>query len=533
MPRFFRQLLDLPLGRTKGGGPNLVFRGLAQPLPPPADGDAAIAQALYRGTFTFAGMTVECQPSEVFSVGPPNEAWDEALTGFSWLTHLAAPDLALYRAFARNLVQCYAVSRRRSSFTASAHRLVALARHAGFLLSGASAGFETFYMELAARETRRFAAATPRTVPVQLLQAVALLNAGLAFRGGESLRDEALGLCAALTPALILPDGGPADRNPASLLAFLNDFLPLRLSLERQRASLPRELHGALERALPMLQMLCHGDDGLAVFQGVTRPEAKLVRTTLSLDAVQGRPLAHAPQSGYCRMTQGGSCVIADCGKPAQCDSALALEFSDGPYRVVTSCGLPEAASPAWKAAASLPAAHSTLVLGAGARDRIQSFFTRRARRLPADPVGADVIASPHGTLLKAWNALSATASGLVHHRELFLAAGGQDFRGEDRLERCDRRGSEWPAASFAIRFHLHPTVKASLDRKGTSVALVLPNRDVWQFSARGGGLSLEDSIFLATGGAARVCEQIVIRGMAGRPERVNWAFKKLAGNSP
>ena len=367
----------------------------------------------------------------------------------------------------------------------------------------------------------------------QLLQAVALLNAGLAFRGGEGLRDRALGLCAALTPSLILPDGGPADRNPASLLAFIGDFLPLRLSLEKQRANLPRELHGALERALPMLQMLCHGDDGLAIFQGVSRVDSRLVRAMLALDTVQGRPLAHAPQSGFCRLTQAAANVIADCGKPAQCDSVLAFEFSEGPHRIVTSCGQPEAASPAWKAAASLAAAHSTLSLGNEGYDRVHSFFTRRARRLPADPVGADVIASPHGTLLKAWNARRATASGLVHHRELFLAAGGQDFRGEDRLERSDRRGSDWPAVSFSIRFHLHPTVKASLDRKGTSVALVLPNRDVWQFSARGGGLSLEDSIFLATGGPPRVCEQIVIRGMAGRPERVNWAFKKLAGSNP
>ncbi len=49
----------------------------------------------------------------------------------------------------------------------------------------------------------------------------------------------------------------------------------------------------------------------------------------------------------------------------------------------------------------------------------------------------------------------------------------------------------------FTIRFHLHPGVKATLTRKETRIVIMLPNKTAWQFNARGGTMSLEDSVFL------------------------------------
>ena len=57
---------------------------------------------------------------------------------------------------------------------------------------------------------------------------------------------------------------------------------------------------------------------------------------------------------------------------------------------------------------------------------------------------------------------------------------------------------------------------------------LVLPNKTGWQFSARGGLLSLEKSIYLPDSRFARPTNQIVISGVSGRPDRVLWAFKRM-----
>ncbi len=50
----------------------------------------------------------------------------------------------------------------------------------------------------------------------------------------------------------------------------------------------------------------------------------------------------------------------------------------------------------------------------------------------------------------------------------------------------------------FAIRFHLHPTVKASRLTDGHSVMLMLPNREVWTFTAYEDRVEVEESVYLA-----------------------------------
>jgi uncharacterized heparinase superfamily protein len=70
------------------------------------------------------------------------------------------------------------------------------------------------------------------------------------------------------------------------------------------------------------------------------------------------------------------------------------------------------------------------------------------------------------------------------------------------------------------------------LSRDGASIMLLLPNKTGWKFSARGGRLSLEPSIYLPDSRAPRPTEQIVISGMAGRPDRVQWAFKRIRKQS-
>src|SRR5204863_359800 len=63
---------------------------------------------------------------------------------------------------------------------------------------------------------------------------------------------------------------------------------------------------------------------------------------------------------------------------------------------------------------------------------------------------------------------------GLSYSRELYLAPDGDDLRGEDRL--TGRAGEP-----FAVRFHLHPAVEASLAADNSAAVLRLPGGAVWQ----------------------------------------------------
>ena len=77
----------------------------------------------------------------------------------------------------------------------------------------------------------------------------------------------------------------------------------------------------------------------------------------------------------------------------------------------------------------------------------------------------------------------------------------------------------------YAVRFHLHPSVKASRLSDARGVMLVLPNRDVWTFEALDDKVELEDSVFLAGNDGPRRTAQIVIRQDSRHAPSIRWSF--------
>ena len=104
---------------------------------------------------------------------------------------------------------------------------------------------------------------------------------------------------------------------------------------------------------------------------------------------------------------------------------------------------------------------------------------------------------------------------GIIHSRRLYLSGNGADLRGEDCLNRVTRKWYQNRSATdeFAIRFHLHPSVKATLAKDASSVLLLLPNHIGWRFTCSGGRIGLEDSVYLADTEQPRRCQQIVHSG--------------------
>jgi uncharacterized heparinase superfamily protein len=109
----------------------------------------------------------------------------------------------------------------------------------------------------------------------------------------------------------------------------------------------------------------------------------------------------------------------------------------------------------------------------------------------------------------------------LIHHRRLYLAADGNDLRGEDTAE---GPGGE----QFTLRFHLHPDVQAAAVQDGASVLMRLASGEGWRFRAQGGVVSLANSIYLGTGTMRRTSQIVVSGGLNGEETTVKWAFTSL-----
>jgi len=257
------------------------------------------------------------------------------------------------------------------------------------------------------------------------------------------------------------------------------------------------------------------------------------LRAILGQDSTLGRPLSHAPHSGYARLAQGSALVIADIGNNATCASPLAFEFSDGVNRIVVNCGLPAGGSGKWWAAACQEAAHSTATfVGDGANAGARRFFDRwfpRRQELPSPRCTGRVAQSEHGPLLRSQNHAFGGRIGLVHERDIFLSANGNDWRGADRFLAAQTAAFD---DVVAIRFHLHPQVKATQSQDGASIMLSVAGRSGWRFSSRGGVLALEESVYLLGSATPRATQQIVVRIDASENAQVNWAFKRIEKRS-
>jgi uncharacterized heparinase superfamily protein len=507
--------------------------------------DATRAAEIYAGRFVFAGKIVTCHGRSIFDLEPPSEDWEVSLLGFGWLRHLRAADTALTRANARALVDDWisnpnnkrAIGRRADVLS---RRVISLLSQAPLVLGDTDSKFYRRYLRGLAREIRFLRYTTldmPDGVP-RLQVLIALCYASLCLANqARHIRSVSRKLSDELQRQ-ILPDGGHISRNPGALIDLLIDLLPLRQTFAARNIAPPPALLNAIDRMMPMLRFFRHGDGTIALFNGMSGTPSDLLATLLAYDDTHGTPMASMPHTGFQRLDAGAMTVIMDTGVPPPPNvsqeahaGCLSFELSSGPSRIVINCGMPSTGRDNWRAFARSTAAHSTLTFADTSSCQFVELSAMK-KFLHGAPVvsGPEIIenfreAVTNGELLTTSHDGYLPRFGVIHRRVLMTSSDGTKLDGEDTVspEPGGRiRGNE---TGFALRFHLHPSVKASRLSDGHGVMLVLPNRDVWTFEALDERVELEDSVFLAGNDGPRRTAQIVIRQDARHAASIRWSF--------
>ena len=507
--------------------------------------DATRAAEIYAGRFVFAGKIVTCHGRSIFDLEPPSEDWEVALLGFGWLRHLRAADTALTRANARSLVDDWIsnpahkrpVARRADVM---ARRVISLLSQAPLVLGDTDGKFYRRYLRGLTRETRylRYSMLDlPDGVP-RLQVLIALCYASLCLANqARHIRTATRKLSDELARQ-ILPDGGHVSRNPGALIELLIDLLPLRQTFAARNVAPPPALLNAIDRMMPMLRFFRHGDGSFALFNGMSSAPSDLLATLLAYDDSHGTPMANMPHTGFQRLDAGTMTVIMDTGPPPPASvshdahaGCLSFELSSGPSRIVINCGMPSTGRDSWRPFARSTLAHSTLAC----HDTSSCQFVELSamKRLLK---GAPVVSGPtnvesyreavaNGLLLTASHNGYLARFGVVHRRVLMIAQDGSRIDGEDTLSPAPGARIKGTETDYTLRFHLHPSVKASRLSDGRGVMLVLPNRDVWTFEALDDKVEVEDSVFLAGNDGPRRTAQIVIRQDSRHAPGVRWTF--------
>jgi uncharacterized heparinase superfamily protein len=512
--------------------------------------DATRAAEIYAGRFVFAGKIVTCQGRSIFDLLPPSEDWEIALLGFGWLRHLRAADTAITRANARSLVDDWMSNPTRSRPVGRrpdvlARRVISLLSQAPLVLGDTDGKFYRRYLRGLAREIRYLRYTTmdiPDGLP-RLQVLIALCYASLCLENQSrhiraatrKLSDELL--------RQILPDGGHISRNPGALIELLTDLLPLRQTFAARNIAPPQALLNAIDRMMPMLRFFRHGDGSFALFNGMSGTPSDILATLLAYDDAHGNPMSSMPHSGFQRLDAGGMTLIIDTGAPPPPSvshdahaGCLSFELSSGPSRIVINCGMPTNGRDNWRSFSRSTAAHSTVICHETSSCQFVE-LTAMKRFLR----GAPIVSGPShvesfretvngGVLLTTSHDGYLSRFGVVHRRVLMVSQDGTRLDGEDSL--APPPGARGAGdADFAIRFHLHPGVKASRLSDGRGVMLVLPSREVWTFEALDDKVELADSVFLAGNDGPRRTTQIVIRQTSQHAPSVRWNFVRSSAS--
>jgi uncharacterized heparinase superfamily protein len=550
-----RRALRIMAGRLRGHPLlrwDLLPRKAERLLIAPQDlrtADGTRASEIYAGRFVFAGKVVTSDGRSPFEIAPPSEEWAASLLGFGWLRHLRAAESGITRANARALVDEW-ISLQGSWHPIAwrpdilARRVTSWLSQAPLILHDADDQFYRRFLRSLARQVRylRHTARETREGVSRMQALVALCYAALCMSGQARHLRAAMKHLVAEIEHQVLPDGGHISRNPGALIELLLDLLPLRQAFAARNIAPPPALNNAIDRMMPMMRFFRHGDGSFAHFNGMGPTLPDVMATILAYDDARGAPLSNAPHSGYQRVEASNMVLIMDTGGPPPRSvsqeahaGCLSFEFSHGTQRIVLNCGLPANNRETWRQVARATAAHSTVVFND--TSSCQFLDTGRFKRL----LGTPIVSGPKNIrvsreersdaiILRATHDGYVDRYGIVHQRALKLALDGNRLDGEDLF--VSNEGDIIPQNvpdEFAVRFHLHPSIKANRLTDGHGAMLMLPNREVWMFNAYEDRIEVEESVYLSGTDGPRRTVQIVIYGRARKIPRVHWTFAHVA----
>ena len=302
--------------------------------------------------------------------------------------------------------------------------------------------------------------------------------------------------------AQILPDGGHISRNPGAILEALVDLLPLRQAFTARGT--PALAHPRLgdrpdDADAPLLPRRRRHASPISTAWAI-RPTDQLA-TILAYDDVRGARPTNAPHSGYQRVDAAGTTVIVDAGRPPPPEysvgahaGCLSFEMSVGRQRLIVNCGVPRPNALALRRLARTTVAHSTVTLN-------DTSSCRLSRSTFGEATGEAIVIGPTRIEIERRSAAGATVLALGHngyvdryrivHERRTVALRMPATASRESTRSSIRRGAPPTRAArtrFAIRFHLHPNVRASVAREGHAVLLELPDGESWEFETDGLG---------------------------------------------
>jgi uncharacterized heparinase superfamily protein len=509
----------------------------------PVAGDKAAGEAILHGRFVRRGESFAVESLDFNDPALPADLSDY-LQSFEWLRDLAAAATRERAAkLAEKLVQKWlaanaeAITERAWRADLWGRRILFWTAYAPYILSSRDSAYRAVVLNTLSRGARHLDKAAEKARPglARITAWAGVVAAALVVQGGPARlgRGEA-GLLRSLAASLH-DDGGLVSRSPDQQLMLVELLAQLRAVYYSGDREMPEALADALSGAVGALLGVTLGDEALSSWQGGNMASRRRIAAAVEGSGVRVRPLRQPRGWGYQRLEAKSTIALFDAAPPPPtrdfaggCASTLAFELSEGANRLVVNCGGPGPAAGALPAelahALRSSAAHSTLTLGdrnstAVHDDGSLGKGVAQVELVRDETAGVVMVEASHDGYVRRF--------GLVHQRQLTLAADGRELRGQDLLILEGRRRRAEPIP-YAVRFHLHPDVEAATTADGQGALLRVRGRTVWQFRCRGGRLAIEDSLWIDGDARPRESSQLVVGGESPADgAAIAWIFRR------
>ncbi|UYY60300.1 heparinase II/III family protein [Sphingomonas sp. S2-65] len=494
----------------------------------PFFGDSERGNALLDGRVSFRGEQAAILSID-FARPSGSAAFEDYLQSFAWLRDLSSVTTRAQGApIAEEIMRRWLAAHAEKVSDAAwrgdlwGRRILAWTAHAPLILSSKDLVYRSTLLHALARGARHLDRCADRVQigPPRIAAWCGVLVAGLVMPGGDPRRGfgEA-GLKRALDQS-VFEDGGVVTRSPAAQLDAIQLLTILIEAYAARRQDPPEFLQQTQAKMVTALLGVCHGDKGLASFQGTAPVSGDRIQQVVEATGVRTRPLKQAREWGYQRLSAGTSIVVIDAAPPplarlveGGCASTLAFELSDGASRIVVNCGGARAALHQLPAELTeglrTTAAHSTLVLSDSNSTAIHADGSLGRGVVEVELARHE---TDHGSRIEASHDGYCRRFGFLHRRVLGLSPDGRDVRGEDMLIPAKGRRTKGTTA-FVVRFHLHPQIEVAPTQDGQAAILRTADGALWQFRCKGGTLNVEESVWIDGRGRPVATRQLVIAG--------------------
>ncbi len=524
-------------------------------------GHFARGRQLVAGNFLFSGVLVEAKNAVIWDIAKDNDVVAEELQGCAWLDDLAAVGDAKARACAQAWVAQWIVrfgNGRGLGWTPDlvGRRLIRWIQHGFFLLRGLEKDeSQAFYRSLAQQTiflSRRWQTSAQGLPRFEAL--TGMIYAGLSLQGMEQHVAPAVKALARDCAREIDDTGGIPTRNPEELLEVLTLLTWTTAALTESGHQPPAAIATAIARITPTLRALRHADGGLARFHGGGRGLIGRLDHALAAAGDKTRP-GDTLYMGFARLSGGRTSIVIDAATPPTGPasvnahaSTLALEVTSGRRPLIVNCGSGRTFGEDWRRAGRATPSHSTLCIEGYSSSRLgaQSRVVTSRQELLDDVPGfvqAEFSQLHDGKRIELSHDGYRRTHGLTHARTLDLAMDGRGMVGDDVLttltdidkQRFERAldATALQGVPYALKFHLHPDVDATLDMGGAAVSMALKSGEIWILRHDGHAeLSLQPSVYLENGRLKpRPSQQVVLSGRTmAYATRVRWSLAKAQG---